>query len=306
MPISLPPISRRRFVGGSIGAGLGLIAAAPWLRAAQTPAGTADHVALLSDSHVAADKALVFNKVHLSENLSRCVAEVTALKDKPAFALLNGDCALKMGEQADYATFLELMKPLRDAGMAVHLTLGNHDDRETFWRAMGPQPGGRKSAVYGKHVTVVEAPRANWFLLDSLDVPNLTPGVLGEKQIAWLAKALDAQAAKPAIIVTHHNPPQAKYANHPGGITDWAALSEVILPRKQVKTLIFGHTHDWTNEQLEGVHLINLPPTAYVFAAGRPNGWVDAYVREDGMSLELHALDEKHPEHGQKVDLKWR
>jgi hypothetical protein len=73
-----------------------------------------------------------------------------------------------------------------------------------------------------------------------------------------------------------------------------------------VKALIFGHTHDWTSEQLEGVHLVNLPPTAYVFTAGRPNGWVDAYVRDDGMSLELRSLDEKHPEHGQKVELKWR
>jgi 3',5'-cyclic AMP phosphodiesterase CpdA len=235
MPISLSPISRRRFVAGSLAAaGAGLLAGSRCLRAADAAGGAADHVALLSDSHIAADKALVFNKVHLSENLSRCVAEVAALKDKPSFALLNGDCALKIGEQGDYATFLELMKPLRDAaGMPVHLTLGNHDDRETFWRALGPQPDGRKSAVYGKHVTVVEAPRANWFLLDSLDEPNKTPGVLGDKQIAWLGKALDAPAAaaKPAIIVTHHNPPQAKYANHPGGITDWQALSEVILPR---------------------------------------------------------------------------
>jgi 3',5'-cyclic AMP phosphodiesterase CpdA len=283
-----------------------MIAGSQWLCANESAGAAADHIALLSDSHIAADKALVFNKVHLSENLGRCVAEVVALKDKPAFALLNGDCALKIGEQGDYTTFLELMKPLRDAGMAVHLTLGNHDDRETFWRALGPSPLGKKSAVYGKHVTVVEAPQANWFLLDSLDEPNKTPGVLGEKQIAWLGKALDAQAAKPAIIVTHHNPPQAKYGNHPGGITDWPALSDVILPRRQVKALIFGHTHDWTSEQLEGVHLINLPPTAYVFTAGRPNGWVDAYVREDGVSLQLRSLDEKHPEHGQKLDLKWR
>jgi hypothetical protein len=147
-----------------------LIPGSQWLCAAESSgaARAADHVALLSDSHIAADKTLVFNKVHLSENLSRCVAEVVALKDKPAFALLNGDCALKIGEQGDYATFLELMKPLSEAaGMALHLTLGNHDDRETFWRALGPQPGGRKSAVYGKHVTVVEAPRANWFLLDA-------------------------------------------------------------------------------------------------------------------------------------------
>ena len=60
---------------------------------------------------------------------------------------------------------------------------------------------------------LVEGPRANWFLLDSLDEPNKTPGVLGDKQVAWLGQALDARANKPAILVAHHNPPQAKFAN---------------------------------------------------------------------------------------------
>ena len=70
--------------------------------------------------------------------------------------------------------------------------------------------------------------------------------------------------------------------------------------------MIFGHSHVWKVDQREGLHLVNLPPTAYVFAASSPNGWVDARVAADGMTLELRCLDPQHAQHGQRVELKWR
>ncbi|EEF61903.1 hypothetical protein [Pedosphaera parvula] len=35
------------------------------------------------------------------------------------------------------------------------------------------------------------------------------------------------------------------------------------------------------------VPLVNLPPTAQVFAAGKPNGWMRAQLQDNGMKLEL-------------------
>ena len=37
---------------------------------------------------------------------------------------------------ADYEVLAELLEPIRKAGTAVHLTLGNHDHRERFRRAI--------------------------------------------------------------------------------------------------------------------------------------------------------------------------
>jgi 3',5'-cyclic-AMP phosphodiesterase len=310
MPITLPPLSRRRFLAGSLAAGAGLLLRSPWLGAADAPATDPHRFALLSDLHVAADPAVVARGVNMFNNMKQASAEVLALDPRPAAVIVDGDLAYLKGLAEDYATVVGLLKPVREAGLPVHLTLGNHDDRAKFWQAIPPPPAADRAGarpVEDRQVLTVESPRANWFILDSLDKTNGTPGVLGKKQLDWLAGALDAKADKPALVMVHHDPddkpkPQGKVT----GLTDAAALLEVLRPRKQVKVLFYGHTHDWHLEDRDGLHLVNFPPVAYPFKAGKPSGWVDAHLREDGMTLELRSIDPKHPQHGEKHELKWR
>jgi 3',5'-cyclic AMP phosphodiesterase CpdA len=183
--------------------------------------------------------------------------------------------------------------------------LGNHDNRDEFRVVLKGQAA---SPIDSKQVALLEAGPVNWFLLDSLDKPNVTPGVLGEEQLKWLSAALDKHADKPALISVHHHPVWPK--NDPnfknGGITDTVPLFEILEPRKQVKAVFFGHTHDWAITQREGIHLVNLPPVAYVFSKGRPSGWVRADLAASGITLTLSALDKTHKQHGEKHELAWR
>jgi hypothetical protein len=71
--------------------------------------------------------------------------------------------------------------------------------------------------VEKKRVAVVSLPRANLFLLDTLEKTNATPGYLGDQQLEWLTKALDEHKDKPAIIVGHHH---LEDGARPGGIKD--------------------------------------------------------------------------------------
>jgi hypothetical protein len=128
--------------------------------------------------------------------------------------------------------------------------------------------------------------------------------MLGEGQLRWLAHELDRRDDRPALIVLHHNPDTRE---KPSGLTDTQALMDVVAPRKHVKAVIFGHTHAWSHVvRNDGLHLVNLPPTAYVFVKDMPNGWVDAQLGERGMTLELRCLDAKHRQHGEKKTLNWR
>ena len=70
--------------------------------------------------------------------------------------------------------------------------------------------------------------------------------------------------------------------------------------------MIYGHTHQWRCTRNKEIHLINLPPTSYLFDKNAPNGWVDLRLREDGALLTLHALDSKHKQNGETVKLSWR
>ncbi|MEQ1862931.1 MAG: metallophosphoesterase, partial [Chthoniobacteraceae bacterium] len=274
----------------------------PALRA-ETRKVDPDRWALFSDTHIDADPATIARNVPLADHLRTAVAGVQALATAPAGLFINGDCSLDRGLPGDYATLSELLRPLV-GNVPLHLLLGNHDDREVFYTSLKEH---RPAApvVASKHVSVVEGARANWFLLDSLDVTKQTPGLLGDEQRAWLAKALDQRTDKPALIMLHHNPVAAT-TGKVVGLVDTPALLELVLPRRHVKALFFGHTHVWRQTVQDGLHLVNLPAVAYPFNPAEVTGWIDCRLREGGMTLEVRAHDEKHAAHGKPLDFAWR
>jgi 3',5'-cyclic AMP phosphodiesterase CpdA len=202
----------------------------------------------------------------------------------------------------DYVTVRGALLPLRQSGMPLYLTMGNHDDRENFWSAL-PGDESRMADVTDRQITMISTARANFFMLDSLAETQKTPGYLGDLQLAWLGRALDANREKPAIVFVHHQPDDRPKIE---GLIDTNALYSVILPRKHVKALIFGHTHDWHFFTVEGMHCVNLPATAWVFKEGLPRGWVDLHLDENSATFEMHSLDRHHPSHGQMLRATWR
>jgi len=301
MPIHLPPISRRRFLIRSLAAGAGL-ALRPQLFAAARPTDP-DSWALLSDIHLAADRTLMARGINMTDHFTSVSREVLALPKRPAGVFITGDCAYNNGEKADYALVAELLEPIRKDEMPVHLALGNHDHRERFWEALQEEKAAQRPLA-DKQAALVRTKRANWFVLDSLEATLATPGLLGQEQLDWLAKTLDANPDLPALVLIHHNP--GKVGNV-SGLKDTDALFEVIRPRKQVKAYLYGHTHHWSVAQdASGIHLINLPPVAYLFKEGDPFGWVHATFQKNGMRLELRCLDQAHKEHGKVANLQWR
>lgn len=301
MPIHLPAVSRRQFLRTSVAASAGLLTVR-WSKA-DALAADGDSWALLSDTHLSGNRDEIKNDVHLFKNLDQVLTEVRALPNRPAGLLVNGDLALLDGQPGDYQLLAEMMNTVTGAEIPVHLSLGNHDHREHFWQAIASQKAAQPP-VASRQITVVESPRVNWLLLDSLATTNVAPGALGEQQLGWLATALDAQPEKPVIVMVHHNP-DPKNPNS-SALTDTDALLAILLPRRQVKAYIFGHTHHWNHREYEGIHFVNLPATAYPFQPGDPNGWVHCMLNDHGAKFELRAIDAKHAKHGETLDLKWR
>lgn len=302
MPIFLPQLSRRAFLKRAALAGTAVVLA-PGCAGVAGKSSDNNTFVFFSDPHIAADPAVKNNGVNMSDNLTAAVNEFLRQPVPPAAVIVNGDLAFKDGQPGDYATFGKLIEPVR-AVAPLHLTMGNHDERENFWTAF-PHDATTAKSVPQKQVTIFASEHANWFLLDTLDVTLSVPGVLGAAQLAWLNAELAARPDKPAIIVGHHN------LQTPGSTdglkTETAAMDALFARHPQVKAYIFGHTHNWNLTQHKtGVHLINLPPTGYVFTPGRPSGWVRVTLATDSMEIELRALDVKQPDHAQVKQLKWR
>jgi hypothetical protein len=300
MPIHLPPISRRQFLRRSVALGVGLSITPKLFAAAKRT--DPDFWALLADTHLAGDRGTLGRGINMAEHFTKVSNELRSLPKNPAGVFIVGDCAFNSGEMGDYATVTGMLEPLRKEQMPIHLALGNHDNREHFWEALHDE-GNAKRPLADKQVALLRTPRANWFILDSLEKTLSTPGLLGEEQLHWLARTLDENPSKPALVLIHHNPGLQENM----GLKDTIFLYDVIRPRKQVKAYIYGHTHNWKVEQdSSGIHLINLPPVAYVFQQGDPSGWVHATLHKNGMRLELRCVDTTHKAHGQVRELAWR
>lgn len=299
MPIHVPPLSRRQFLAGSLAAGAGLL----WGDRLQAATVDSQRFALLADIHLWEHRDREARSIRPAARFVQARDQLLALSPRPAAAIVAGDCAFGEGHAGDYAVLAELVQPIRQAGLPLHFLMGNHDHRDNFYAAFPEARPNGTPPVVDRHVALLETPVANWLLLDSLEKTNYVPGRLGKEQLEWLARTLDAHPDKPALVMAHHYPDHKPKTT---GLEDTQALLDVLLPRKQAKAFVFGHSHRWELSTQEGLHLVNLPTLVWVFDKAQPAGWVDARLRPDGIALTLNALDKSHPAHGQVVDLKWR
>ena len=303
MPVHVPPVSRRDFLKNVLATG-GVLCL-PGTLWANTPKADPNRWVLMADTHVHADRNKKNHGIKPAENLARARSRILHWRQLPAGVIIAGDCVYIKGRKEDYKTLAEELRPFSEAGVPVHMALGNHDHRENFWEAFPDAVGAGSLEDAGKQVSVIETPYANWILLDSLQATNETPGEFGEAQLQWLAQALDERPEKPAVLLAHHYPARKAKSN---GLRDTKAFFDVIKDRKQVKAYIFGHSHAWRHWCWEGIHCVNLPATAWLFRIRQRRGFVEANLRENGMRLNLHPLNgcEKGPRSYYERDFIWR
>ena len=308
MPITLEPIYRRNFITGSL-----ILGGSAWIKsyASAKPVNLdTNRVALLADTHISDDpkssypgtkwpgspiKEEEHEWVNMADSLAKSAKEVIELNPRPANLIINGDCALSRGTEADYKEFLRLIEPIRKAGIKVHITIGNHDTREKLWKLL---PFLKKDQM-GIHADVIELPYANIFLLDSGK-----KGILGEAQFDWLAQQLDKHTDRPVLVFAHFNPLPNRGVRPIRGMRDGKALLKVLAKRKHARAYIHGHTHEWQNSKYEEhLHIIGQPAVSYYFGKGHAHGWIDMKLNEKSADLKLRCIDPKHPQDSDRLKI---
>jgi predicted phosphodiesterase len=311
MPFTFDPLSRRRFLKTTIGLGAAALlpgcargtlsriagATAPPASLA-SHGGASDRLVLLSDLHVSGR-----GKGNMAAYMSHAIRQVLALDGRPDRVLVAGDCAHLRGKEDDYAEYFRLLEPLGDAGLPVHMTLGNHDTRDNFWDALPGEYTGDGVGI-DRQSAVVRGRAANWFLLDSLCKTNRSAGELGADQLGWLEARLDEHTDKPALVMLHHDP---DFRRKGSSLRDSDQLLAITRPRRHVKALFFGHTHVWeTTTDRSGIHMVNLPATGYTLWMRSFVGWVDCRVYRRGATLITHAIKDRDRDRNQSLQLAWR
>lgn len=297
MPIDLAPgpaLSRRRMLAAGLAIG-GATALLPRRRNAGSDGHASGWYALLSDPHIAAEPAQRLRGECMADNLRAVAADILRADDPPRGVIVGGDLAFKTGERGDYRTALGLLDPLRRERLPIRLALGNHDDRANLRAALG-------QGQVDKVTSVVEGAGIRFVILDSQDGVNVTAGRLGAAQLDWLARDLDSHPAIPSVVVVHHH----LDARMKSALSDTEPLLAALRPRRQVKAIVFGHTHLWGRCEVDGLHLINLPAVGYAFGSRPPLGWVVLRPEPDGAEIELRCIGGNRREDGLRTWLTWR
>lgn len=290
------PISRRKFLAAS-SAMAGTCYTIGVGAFADDGAPREAHLALLSDTHIPAVSPNGYRGFVPAENLNKVVPQVVSAQAQAA--IINGDAARLTGEHDDYVVLKELLQPMADH-MPVHIGLGNHDNRSTFFQVFEQEPD-RAEFVQGKHVSLFELHGTRFVVLDSLLYVNQVAGLLGKLQREWLARFLQEPDDRPIVFFVHHT-----LGDGDGDLLDFDRVFDVMRAHRKVKAVFYGHSHEYRVEQREHVYLINQPAVGYNFSDAQPVGWLDAMFSPLGVDLTLHAVGGNTENDGETTHIVWQ
>ena len=186
-------------------------------------------VCIISDLHCNPD---AYQEAHLR----RTITDILAMDPLPRNVIALGDLAYLQGRIPEYVRLREIVAPLEAAGIKLTMAMGNHDRRKQFAEIFPEKAA--ESKMTDRMVFVVETPRADIILLDSLQESSPDPdkgivaGALNDAEREWLQETLNSYTDKPVFVTAHHA------LNETG-------IQAMLVESKTCCGYIHGHLHYW-------------------------------------------------------------
>jgi len=164
------------------------------------------------------------------------------------FVLMLGDNIYDGNDTSDYrAKFEEPYRPLLDAGVVFHASIGNHDDPSQIHYAPFNM-GGRRYYTFRRSERRLAGLAGAGVRFFALDSRSLDPD-----QIAWLREELAQSGSAWKIVFFHH--PLYTSGRYRGGARALRLPLEPVLVEGDVDVVLSGHEHFY--ERLQPQHGIS-------------------------------------------------
>ncbi|MBO9591019.1 metallophosphoesterase [Devosia sp.] len=216
---------------------------------------------VLSDLHVMPEGELSVT-LDTGARFEQAVEAITARYGNADFCVLAGDLA-DLGQPAAY----ERLKAIIDRiPIPVHITLGNHDDRNSFLEVFGAS----HIAATGKVDKAFDIKGYRIILLDSSE-PGRVDGVLTASQIDWLKSRLDEAADRPVIVILHHNANALHIESDDIRILEPGAFIDALKTHPDIRQVIAGHVHLTSTATWHGIAFTTLSGGHYQCTVDQPH-----------------------------------
>lgn len=167
--------------------------------------------------------------------LEAAIADINAHHADAELCLFTGDLA-DHGAPEAYAVLREVLSGLR---IPYRLTIGNHDDRDTFLRAFPEAPRDEHGFVQ----TVVSNGAGDIVVLDTHE-PGQGSGSFCARRQAWLKARLADAAGRPVYLFMHHPPLDIGIPSLDRiGLVDKQGFAEAVAGASGIRHIFFGHVH---------------------------------------------------------------
>lgn len=190
-------------------------------------------IVILSDLHLV-PKGVVSVTLDTYQRLEQGIAHLNTVHGDADLCILAGDLADR-GEEAAYD---RLRSAVAEAAMPVEITIGNHDDRNTFAKVFGSE----MLSETGHVDKVIDIKGYRIVLLDSA-VTGQHGGRLEESQLDWLGQRLAEVPDIPVIVVLHHHANPLSTRVDQIILENGTRLAEVLGTHGDVRQVIAGHVH---------------------------------------------------------------
>ncbi len=211
-------------------------------------------IAQLSDPHVRPEGMLYQGVATSNRMFAQALAHVHALDRRPDILLITGDL-VDDGRPEAYTMVRQLLSASRIPFLVIP---GNHDDRENFRAAFCDQP--YLPAEGPLHWCVDNHP-VRFIGLDSC-AAGKHHGHVDARALAWLARTLAQDTAKPTVLMLHHPP-------FVSGIPymdiyrcmKTQQLEDVVRAASNIELVLCGHVHRTMLRRWAGTVVCACPST---------------------------------------------
>lgn len=241
----------------------------------------------LSDTHLRAGGAPLYDRVDSEAYLARAIAGIEASGVRPHALVFTGDLA-DFGEDDAYVRIRALVEPLAERlGARLIWVMGNHDDRGAFRSHLLPGDAADAAAPVDR---VDEVDGMRIITLDST-VPGHHHGEVTTAQRGWLRDVLATPAPLGTILAMHHPPvPSVLDLAASVELRDQRSLADV-LRGSDVRAILAGHLHYSTFATFAGIPVSVASATCYTQDLTVPAGGTRPRDGAQGFNL-VHVYDE--------------